>query len=180
MKVCIDPGHSGEIEPGACAGGYTEAELNLAISQCIGEALETDGHLVVYTRRGEVDNDGLAWRAELANTHRVDLFLSVHCNGAASSQARGVETYHHTNAVEGVALAEFVQAALVSCNYTRDRGVKAANFAVLRLTDMPAILIECGFISSPDDRAVLIDQQMQKQIGAAVAQGIAGYLIRKY
>ena len=64
MKICIDPGHSGPFEAGACAGGATEAEINLEVAKIAGRMLEKFGHKVLLTRTGDVDNNWLTWRCE--------------------------------------------------------------------------------------------------------------------
>lgn len=175
MKVCIDPGHSGPIEPGACAASYTEADLNLAIALCLGNMLETKGNEVIYTRVGDIDNDGLAFRANLANDADADIFVSIHCNAAGRVEALGVETYHYPGSDEGRHLALCIQKELSLAEYTVNRGVKEANFAVLRLTNMPAVLIECGFITSDADREVLISEEGKRIIAEAIVSGIETY-----
>lgn len=77
MKVCIDPGHSGPYEPGACADGVTEAAVNLAISKLVGEILYLFGHEVIYTRQGDIETDDLESRAQLANEKDADVFVSI-------------------------------------------------------------------------------------------------------
>ena len=83
MKICIDPGHSGPFEPGACAGGFTEAALVMAIARFLEQELLLRGHEVRLTRDGPVADDELGWRAELANRWGADLYISIHCNSAA-------------------------------------------------------------------------------------------------
>ncbi|MCX7781899.1 MAG: N-acetylmuramoyl-L-alanine amidase [Negativicutes bacterium] len=169
MRICLDPGHSGPVEPGACAAGFTEAALNLAIAFQAGGQLAAKGYDVIYTRSGDIDTDGLEFRAVIANEIKADLFISIHCNAAASAEAYGVETYHYPNSAEGRRLAGCIQRELAALNYTRDRGVKEnGNLAVLRLTDMPAALVECGFITSEHDRAVLVTDEGQQRIAQAI------------
>lgn len=175
MKICLDPGHSGPFEPGACSGGCTEAELTLRIARFTKEELELRGHEVRLTREGSIENSELAWRAELSNSWSADLFLSIHCNSAERVDAEGTETYHYPRSTHGTWLACCIQFRLTDALLTEDRGVKIANFQVLRETDCPAVLIECGFISNPIDRAMLADPLEQWRIGAAIAEGVADY-----
>ena len=175
MKICIDPGHSGPFEPGACAGGRTEAEFTLQIAQCVKSKLELRGHGVSLTRAGQVADSELAWRAELANNWGADLFISIHCNSAERVDAEGTETYHYPGSSEGLRLAGCIQQHMTEALLTEDRGVKEANFQVLRETDCPAVLVECGFISNPVDRAMLADPQEQEKMGLAVAAGVEDY-----
>ncbi|HWR38073.1 MAG TPA: N-acetylmuramoyl-L-alanine amidase [Patescibacteria group bacterium] len=175
MKICIDPGHSGPVEPGAVAGKITEADLNLAIALCIGEALTALAHGITLTRQGDITDTGLTCRAAVANDWAADLFLSIHCNSFSSPAACGVETYHYENSLPGQALATAIQAQLVELAYTFNRGVKSARYTVLEATDMPAILVECGFISSAKDRAILVNPEWQRKIGHAIANGVQNY-----
>ena len=172
MIFCIDPGHSGPEEPGACAFGQTEAALNLAIVQALAAILEDEGHAVLLTRDGDIEDDGLAFRAELANDEEADAFLSIHCNAAAYEAAKGFEVWCYPGSAAGNDLAQAIDDALSEAVYTTDRGVKSANFAVLRLTDMPAVLVECGFITNADDAAVLTDENGQQAIARAIADGL--------
>lgn len=174
MKICIDPGHSGRIEPGACAAGVWEAVLNLTIARKLGECLEQRGYMVLFTRQGEVQDDELQWRAAVANGSGADIFISIHCN-AAAGPARGVETYCHPASVAGRTLALAVQRQLAELGYTKDRGVKTANLAVLRWTTMPAILVECGFLTDPADRGRLTSLAGQAEVASAIAAGVVRY-----
>ena len=175
MRICIDAGHSGPAEPGACSGGLTEAALNLDVAFLLGEKLAGQGHDVIYTRAGDIEDDGLAWRADIANSARADLFISIHANAAVSSDAHGVEVYSYPASVGGRKLAECLQAHLAGAAYTADRGMKEADFAVLRLTDMPAALVEIGFLTSAEDWNVLASAAGQERIARALAAGVAAY-----
>ena len=87
MKVVLDPGHSGKFEPGACVGGVTEAELVYLIARFARHELKQRGHEALLTRGREIDNDDLAFRAEVANHWHADLFISIHCNSAVDPAA---------------------------------------------------------------------------------------------
>lgn len=176
MKICLDPGHSGPVEPGACDAGFTEAALNLIISQNIGTLLINKGHEVIYTRDGDIEDTGLSFRANIANEAYADIFISIHCNASETSIAHGIETFCCTGAAAGRKLAERIQENLAALEYTIDRGVKEANFAVLRLTDMPSVLVECGFITSEYDREYLTSLKCQEHLALAIVMGIEDYL----
>jgi N-acetylmuramoyl-L-alanine amidase len=172
MKICIDPGHSGPFEPGACAGGVTEAALNMAIARFAAEELKLCGHEVRFTRDGSIDDDELNWRATLANDWGADLYLCIHCNSAVRVEAEGTETYHYPGSIAGEQLARCIQFRITDALLTEDRGVKAADFQVLRETVCPAVLVECGFISNPIDRGMLTDPLEQWRLGAAIAVAV--------
>ena len=175
MKICIDPGHSGPVEPGACAGGFTEASLVMAIARFLQQELQQRGHQVLLTRDGPVADKELDWRAVMANEWGAGAFLSIHCNSFRKIEAEGTETYHYPCSEAGERLARAIQFRICDALLTEDRGVKQDNFQVLRETDCPAVLVECGFISNPIDRAMLTDPLEQWRIAAAIAEGLADW-----
>lgn len=167
MKIVLDPGHSGPVEPGACAGGVRECDVVLAIARLLAEQLEEQGYEVLLTRSGDIATDDLAFRAELANVHQADLFISIHANSVANPAAHGTEVYHFPGSEQGRRLASLIQRLLVSELNTADRGVKEANFQVLRETQCPAVLVEVAFVSHEQDRQLLT--AYGGQLGAAIA-----------
>jgi len=91
--------------------------------------------------------------------------------------ANGVEVYHYPGSDEGMHLATNIQSMLTVSTPLKDRGVKEENFAVLRLTNMPAALVECGFLSSEENREFLMDDKKQTAIALGIAAGINRYFI---
>ena len=175
MKICIDPGHSGPIEPGACASGFNEADINWYIAKFAMAELKLRGHQALLTRGKKIDNDELSFRAECANKWRADLFISIHCNSAARIEADGTETYYYPGSRWGEQLARCIQFCLTDAMLTEDRGVKTADFQVLRETLCPAVLVECGFLSNPIDREMLTDSLEQWRMGAAIAVAVEDF-----
>ena len=173
--ICLDPGHGGK-DPGACAGGEREKDIALKVVKLIGGKLA--GHNIVYTRTDDSYPE-LSQRTDLANRIKADLFVSIHCNSAVSTQANGVEVYTHTSQSEGaVAVASAIYKRLLAASGMTGRGIKAGNYHVLRETTMPAVLVELGFISNAADRAKLIAPDWQDKAAAAIAAGITDYLER--
>lgn len=178
MRVCIDPGHSGPVEPGACAGGFTEAAVNLQVAKTLEGMLIRRGYLVKLTRQDDVEDDGLEWRAEEAWKFRADIFVSIHCNSFSDPAANGTEVLYYYNSESGRKLARCLQAALVSNCGTTDRGVKSNdNFTVLEDTTCPAALVEMAFISNTKDREALTDPFVQKQFAVGILNGIENYAV---
>ena len=175
MKIVIDPGHSGPVEPGACAAGMRECDVVLAIARLLAERLYEQGHEVLLTRTGDIGTDGLAFRAELANGNGADVFVSLHANSAANPAAQGTEVYHYPGSTPGRRLAACLQARLVAELATTDRGVKAANFQVLRETDCPAALAEMAFLSNEADRLLITSYAGQLAAAVAMATALADY-----
>ena len=173
MKICIDPGHSGKIEPGACTAGVTEAAINLEVAKIAARMLEKFGHQVLLTRTGEVDNDWLSWRCEAAWAFGADIFVSIHCNASEDESASGTEVFYFPGSETGHALACCIQAELVALCHTVDRKVKTNDeWTVLLETAMPAVLVELAFITNDAERAKLTSGMGQRQFAEGIVKGI--------
>ena len=175
MKIVLDPGHSGICEPGACAGGFREADIAWDIAWFARAELKLRGHSVLLTRCKQIEGDELDFRAEVANEWEADLFISLHCNSAPRVDAEGTETYYFPGSAKGKHLASCLQFCMTDAMLTEDRGIKEADFQVLRETVCPAALLECAFISNPVDREMLTDRLEQWRMGAAIAKAVATY-----
>lgn len=150
QKIFIDPGHGGK-DPGASGNGIIEAEKVLEISLKLGAKLQAKGYQVKYSRTNSVYLS-LTERANMANKWGADIFLCVHANSFTSPTANGTETFLHLNGSKASrTLATNINNALVNQLGLTNRGVKTADFAVLRLTKMPAVLIETAFVSNAND-----------------------------
>jgi N-acetylmuramoyl-L-alanine amidase len=121
---------------------------------------------------GSLPKDDLQARAHLANSLGADLFISVHANGAARRTARGYETFASRRDALGVNLSRTVQRSVIEKTGFVDRGAKTADFYVLRWTNVPAILIEAGFITNPSDAALLKRPAFRTRIVEGVADGV--------
>lgn len=169
--ICIDAGHGGK-DPGACAGGVREKDIALDVAKKIRAHLQAVGYGVILTR--EQDKFvSLGNRAAEANMWGADLFVSVHCNSAPNSSANGMEVYVHTSrGADSTRAAHAIYDRLLPASGLKGRGVKANNYAVLRETAMPAVLVELGFISNPSDCAKLVSEEWQERAAEAIAAGI--------
>jgi N-acetylmuramoyl-L-alanine amidase len=173
MKICIDPGHSGPFEPGACAGGVTEAAINLEIAKIAGRMLEKFGHKVLLTRIGDVDNNWLTWRCEAAWAFDADIFVSIHCNACNDESASGTEVFYYPGSETGHALARCIQSELVALCHTVDRNVKTNDeWTVLRETACPAVLVELAFLTNEAERDRLTSGMGQRQFAEGLVRGI--------
>jgi len=132
--------------------------------------------MVVYTRAGD-KFVSLNERANFANLSNSDVFISIHCNAATNSNAHGVEVLYFPTSAPGHRLAKIVQGKLATETGLADRGIVGRpHLAVLRLTHMPAVLVECGFISNPTEEALLETEEFQKKCARAIADGILAFL----
>lgn len=200
--VAIDPGHGG-ADSGAVgalpAGAVTglppradqyggpllfEKDVNLDIAQRLNGFLVARGFPTLMTRN--TDNAGgdvpytsegadLKARTDLANSRGAALFVSIHQN-SAPGPASGTETYVHTTAGPAPrALAASIHQALVARLMLTDRGLKDANFYVLRNSAMPAVLVEGAFISNPTDALMLANPDVREAMAEGIGQGILAY-----
>lgn len=176
MKICIDPGHGGK-DPGAvgrCGNNdLCEHDITLQICLYLEETLQQNGHQTCLTRRSD-RSLSLPARSQFANRNHADLFVSIHCNAAYLETAAGIETWIHPSSSVGKKYATPIQASLTTVfSDHNNRGVKEANFHVLRETVMPAVLIETEFISNPDQAEFLSKDDNQRRIAQAIAEGIS-------
>lgn len=163
-KIFIDPGHGGQ-DPGAIGAKSKEAVNVLKVALALEKKLIAQGYEVRLSRRTDTYLS-LTQRAQLANAWGADVFMSLHDNSAVNKTATGFETYifNGSVSVNTVKLQKSLHEAIIKGIGLRDRGMKQANFAVIRLTNMPAVLIEYGFISNLDDEKVVafeIEKQAQ-------------------
>ena len=176
-KVFLDAGHGGK-DPGALGNGLREKDIVLSISLKVGEVLKRHNVEVFYSRTTDVFIE-LIERANKANKLGVDVFVSLHCNSFSDEQAQGLETFSHPSSKNGTALAKCIQDSVLKDKlYTKNRGIKTANFSVLRNTKMTAALVELGFISNKEDSEIL--KNKQNKLAESVAKGILNFLGIKY
>ncbi|WP_159456320.1 N-acetylmuramoyl-L-alanine amidase family protein [Intestinibacillus massiliensis] len=170
MKIMLDPGHGGS-DPGACNGIHHEAVYALDIAKRLGALLTAQGMAVRYTRQSDI-HVGINERYKAANAWGADGFVSIHLNSAQPS-ASGVETLVYRDTGKAAHLAALVQGQVIKSTGTKNRGVKERpDLGVLRGTDMPAILVETGFISNPDECTKLATACYRQTVAEAIARGV--------
>ena len=178
VVVVIDPGHGGP-DPGAIGrGGLREKDVVLDICLRLTQILERQGVQVVLTRADDRDLY-LEPRIQLANRIDADLFVSVHVNAISMSRpdVNGIETYHSRRASrQSRILAGVLHRNIVAAVGGPDRGVRAADFVVIRLAEMPAVLLELGFVTGAADAPRLANPQHRTVLASAVARGILEYI----
>lgn len=167
-RLCFDYGHGGE-DPGATYNGRREADDVLSLGKEVAEEVRRHGVTVDETRTSDI-TVSLNDRSYYENGNAYDYFISFHRNAYEPEKAKGVETYTYLNPGEkSRELAESIQASLVILGFV-DRGVKEANYHVLRETKSPAVLIEIGFIDNSEDNN-LFDEK-RNEIIKAIAKAI--------
>ncbi len=174
--VVLDPGHGGDHN-GAEYGGVKEKDLNLAIASKTASLLEAEGVTVRMTRSIDQSVDLYA-RSGLANTLGADLFVSVHCNASVEhDDALGVYTCAYSQGTEGWQLAQILRETMLDATGAADFGMEERpNLAVLRTAQVPAALVECGFMSTPSELALLTQPEYQDKLARGIADGILACL----
>ena len=173
-KVFIDPGHGG-YDNGAVQNGVLEDEINLQISQKIEAKLKAKGVQVKMSRYDDTYLS-LTDRTIMSNNWGSDIFVSIHQNSATSSSANGIETYYYSTRQDSKELASEIQEDLIQSTNAVNRGVKTANYAVIRTSSMSSSLVECGFISNPTEAKNLSSSSYQDKVAEGIVNGIMEYL----
>jgi N-acetylmuramoyl-L-alanine amidase len=181
VLVTIDPGHGGKDSGAIGIGDLREVDVILPIAQKVATILRENGIEVHMTR----DNDdfvGLDERVNMSRQAGATLFVSIHANSIDDRpDVHGLETYHYNI---GEAFADTVHNTILDYFNTKkripleDRSVRSARFLVLRKSSIPAILVETGYISSPEESPQLGDIKYQTIMAEAISQGILTYLNR--
>lgn len=172
VRLCFDYGHGGE-DSGACYNGRKESNDVLALGKAVAAEVRKYGVVVDETRTLDV-TVSLNDRSNFENRNTYDYFISFHRNAFQPEQAKGVETYTYLNpGAKSKSLAQSIQTSLVNLGFV-DRGVKEANYHVLRETKAPAVLVEMGFIDNTGDNN-LFDAK-RNEIIKAIAKAILAEL----
>lgn len=176
--IVIDPGHGGNDTGAIGIGGLREIDVVLPISKQVRDILEQNGVQVVMTREYDQEVD-LEPRTQLANRVNADLFISIHANAIDMSRpdVNGIETYYFQSR-SGQLLAQYIHNSILQMTGSPNRGVREARFYVLRHTQMPAVLVEVGFVTGAEDAPKLADPAYRSLMAQAIARGIIQYMQR--
>jgi N-acetylmuramoyl-L-alanine amidase len=171
--VAIDAGHGGR-EPGAIGvTGLVEKDVVLDIALRAREMLVRSGVRVVMTREADVYVD-LLDRTRMARRQGATVFVSIHANASTRPTSSGSETYYLTP--QSQALAQMIQEELGRVPGLADRGIKTANFLVLRESDMPAVLVEVAYLSNRDEEARLRQSGFRQRLAEAIVRGVQRFV----
>ena len=177
--ILIDPGHGGN-DKGTIANDKVtfEKDITLKIGALVAQKLTKQKDVQVIISRNEDKYVSLADRAKLANEQNVDLLVSIHLNGqTGGSDATGLEVYYTKEKEDdSYELAKQIQETITSYIDVRDRGVKSDRFQVLLQSKMPAVLVECGFLTNDEEFKKLKDEAYQEDLAEGITQGILTYI----
>ena len=187
IQVVIDPGH-GDSDPGKIGiNGALEKEINLKIAREIKKLLEEQEIEVLMTREDdkslakESDTNkkvqDMKARVQLMNESKADLIISIHQNSYTDESVHGAQVFYYTHSENGKTYAEIMQKALLEVDPENTRQAKADDtYYILKRTSSPTIIVECGFLSNPEEAEQLNTEEYQKKLAKAITQGIMACL----
>lgn len=176
FTVVIDPGHGGRDVGTIGASGRYEKDFTLSLARRVLERLEHEpGIQAVMTRTDDsfISQQSL-YRPAYANALNADVLISLHGNSYSDPSVSGTETlYYHTHSRH---LAQLMQQHVTAATGFRNRGIKRKDLFVLREARMPAVLIEVGYMTNPEDESLMWSDVFQRRVAAAIVEAIREYL----
>ena len=187
--VVLDPGHGGKDPGKVGADEELEKDINLAISLKVREKLEEDGMEVVMTREedvmlsdGDADNkklEDLNRRIGIINEQQPAIAVSIHQNSYSDPAVRGAQVFYFTHSDKGKQAAEALQKELLEFDQENTRDIKANDtYYLLKKTEVPTVIVECGFLSCPGEAELLTDEAYQEELAGAIAKGIESWVVK--
>ena len=186
-KIVIDPGHGGNDAGAIGPTGVMEKNVTLKVALELKRLLEAEGAQVIMTRETDrtvsdkgakaSDIEELGARCDVANRIGADIFISIHADSFTRPEARGTTGYYYAKSTSGRGqkLADCIRRNLVEQLGTPSRGTQPCNFYVVKHTDMPATLIELGFISNKEEEKLLDSKEGVQKAAQGILDGIEDY-----
>ncbi len=177
--IVIDAGHGGTDRGARSHLPYCEEKkICLQTARLVKQYLDQLGYHVIMTRTTDAFIP-LPQRVEIANQANCNIFVSVHFNSSKSATASGIEIFFYdskeSRSTASRKLADSILTRLLRRTSAQSRGVKKGNFYVIRETEMPAVLVEGGFLTNPEERLLLKSRDYQEKLARGVADGIDAY-----
>src|SRR5205809_1419521 len=169
--VVIDAGHGGFDRGGIPGQRIPEKEMTLDVAQRLKTLLAASGYRVIMTRDSDVFVP-LPTRVAIANSYRNAIFVCIHFNSAKRMGAGGIETYFYSRG--SLPLASAIHYYVAGGAPSANRGVRRRGFYVLRKTGIPAVLVECGFLTNPTEGAYAESTSYRQKLATEIAAGIRG------
>jgi N-acetylmuramoyl-L-alanine amidase len=169
--IVVDAGHGGYDRGGVPYQRIGEKELTLDVAQRLASILRGEGYRVVMTRSSDVFVP-LGERVAIANSYPNATFVSIHFNSASRSGAEGIETYYYRS--DAAALATRIHHNVLTVAPSDNRGIRRRGYFVLRRTNVPAVLVECGFLTNPTEGHYALTGIYRQQLAQQIARGIRG------
>ena len=171
LTVVIDAGHGGHDRGGIPGQRIAEKEMTLDVAQRLRNVLAASGYHVIMTRDSDVFVP-LGTRVAIANSYRNAIFVCIHFNATQRSGAGGIETYFYSR--DSLPLASAIHHYVVGGAPSANRGVRRRGYYVLRKTNIPAVLVECGFLTNPTEAAYAQNASYRQKLAQEIATGISG------
>lgn len=181
-RVLIDVGHGGADGGAVSISGVKEADINLEIALRLKDVLKRRGYDVVMTRQEDIslgeDKDGdMRRRRELIETSGQAITISIHQNFFPDSSCSGPQVFYAETSPEGRKLADIIQQHVnVASAAAKPRLAMTGDYYIVKSGSVPAVIIECGFISNPEEEAKLLTPSYQLKLAKAIADGAQEYL----
>lgn len=171
--IVIDAGHGGFDRGGIPGQRVAEKTMALDVAQRVEKKLRAAGFKVIMTRDSDVFVP-LGTRVAIANAHRDAEFVCIHFNSATRAGANGIETYYYRS--DSARLAANIHRQVVSGTDTENRGIRRRGFFVLRRTNIPSVLVECGFLTNPGEARLAVQSSYRDRLAEKITAGIQGKL----
>jgi len=179
--VVLDAGHGGR-DPGMVQGKTEEKHINLSIAKKLQTFLEQGGATVIVTRLddtelGKKKSNDMQARRVIANSAHADIFVSIHQNSFEKSGVHGAQVFYFNTSDNSLKLATLIQEKLTNFADPENKFKAKANnnYFVLKQTAMPAVLVECGFLTNRGEREKLLSDDYQEKIAWGIYLGIVDY-----
>ena len=169
--IVIDAGHGGFDRGGIPGQRVAEKSMTLDVAQRLARKLRAAGYRVVMTRDSDVFIP-LGERVRIANRYRDAIFVSVHFNSATRANANGIETYYYST--QSAALAANIHRQVVAATTSENRGIRRRGYFVLRRATVPAVLVECGFLTNTTEARLVLQSSYRDRLAEQIAAGIVG------
>jgi N-acetylmuramoyl-L-alanine amidase len=171
ITVVIDAGHGGHDRGGIPGQRVAEKDMTLDVALRLSNVLSASGYRVVMTRSTDVFVP-LGGRVAIANSYRNAVFVCIHFNATGRSGASGIETYFYSR--DSLPLASAIHHYVTGGAPSANRGVRRRGYYVLRKTSIPAVLVECGFLTNPTEAAYAQSASYRQKLAEEIAAGIRG------
>ena len=181
VTIVVDPGHGGEDPGKVGSNDVLEKDLNLQIAKKVIKLLKKEGIQVVTTREDDnvptAKREDLEQRIKLINETKPTLTVCIHQNSFPEASVKGAQVFYYTPSEEGREVAQIVQEELRLVDSENQREIKAnETYYMLKNTEVPTIIVECGFLTNPEEAEKLTNEDYQDQIAKAVCDGIIKWL----
>nr|WP_288744472.1 N-acetylmuramoyl-L-alanine amidase [uncultured Mediterraneibacter sp.] len=178
----LQPAHGGTDSGKVGINGVKEKDINLTITNSVKKILEKENIQVIMTR--EIDEqlaqskvEDLKYRVKIMNEVSPVLAVSIHQNSYHEENVFGAQVFYYQTSTEGEKAAGIIQDALQKVNPDNTKKIKANNtYYILKKTEVPTVIVECGFLSNYKEAQKLVTEDYQKSVAEAVAEGILSYI----